>query len=107
MKLSSGLTHITHGGSESGECILFIHGLGGNSTNFEPLISASGVDKTHRIITFDLEGHGLTPLSGTELTVASFAESAKEVLDNAGVKSAIVIGHSMGGVRSIPKRFVS
>ena len=62
------------------------------------MITASNVEKTHKVIKFDLEGHGLSPLSGQDLSIPVYANSVKEVLDNAGVKQAVVVAHSMGGV---------
>jgi len=77
------------------EPTLFIHGLGGSRANIGPIIEASG----HvRLITFDLERHGLSPLSGNEVSIVNYAESAKAVFDVRGVEKAIVIGHAMGGV---------
>ncbi|ORY28180.1 putative hydrolase [Naematelia encephala] len=98
VKLPSGWIHLDTTGAESGDTIIFIHGLGGNSTNFAPLISASGVEKTYRVVTFDFEGHGLSPLSGDGLSIATIAESVKEVLDHVGAKTAVVVGHSAGGL---------
>lgn len=46
------------------EAILFIHGLDGSSANIRHVIEASGLACTRKIITFDLEGHGLSPPSG-------------------------------------------
>ncbi|KAG6372560.1 Alpha/Beta hydrolase protein [Boletus reticuloceps] len=79
------------------EPILFIHGLGGTGANIGPVIEASRLASTRKIITFDLEGHGLSPLSGNEISLVNYAESARAVLDVHGVDKAVVIGHSMGG----------
>ncbi|KIJ67186.1 hypothetical protein HYDPIDRAFT_107906 [Hydnomerulius pinastri MD-312] len=104
LSLPSGLAlHVEHTLAPSSPSpapapILFIHGLGGSSANFGPLIEASGLSLTHQIITFDLEGHGLSPLSGNEVSIMNYAESARSVLDAVGVEKATVIGHSMGGI---------
>lgn len=107
LTLPSGLNlHVEHtspppGVSAAQEAILFIHGLGGSGANIGPVIEASGLASTRKIITFDLEGHGLSPLSGNEVSIANYAESARAVLDVHGVEKAVVIGHSMGGVCSV------
>ena len=104
LSLPSGLNlHVEHtspppGLSTAREAILFIHGLGGSGANIGPVIDASGLASTRKIIRFDLEGHGLSPLSGNEISIVSYAESARAVLDVHGVEKAVVIGHSMGGV---------
>ncbi|KAG8215743.1 putative hydrolase [Butyriboletus roseoflavus] len=104
LTLPSGLSlHVEHtsppqGVSAALGAILFIHGLGGSGANIGPVIEASGLASTRKIITFDLEGHGLSPLSGNEISIANYAESARAVLDVHGVEKAVVIGHSMGGI---------
>ena len=98
MKAQSGFLHVEASGIASGPAIIFIHGLGGNSTNFAPLISAAQLGKSHKIITFDWEGHGLSPLSGAGINLEGIAESVKEVLDSVDSQQATVVGHSMGGV---------
>jgi pimeloyl-ACP methyl ester carboxylesterase len=80
------------------QSIIFIHGLGGWHNNYEPVVRKAELAKTHRIIYFDLEGLGLSPLTGSPVTVKTYAQSVKEVLDHIGVQKAIVVGHSMGGV---------
>lgn len=80
--------------------IVFVHGLGGSTANYVALIEASGVDKTHQVISFELEGHGRSPFTpGKELTIESFAQSIGEVLESVKVKYPVtIVGHSMGGV---------
>jgi pimeloyl-ACP methyl ester carboxylesterase len=77
--------------------IIFIHGLGGWHKNYEPIVRKAQLAKTHRIVYFDLEGLGLSPLTGSPITIETYAQSVKEVLDHVGVQRAVVIGHSMGG----------
>lgn len=78
---------------------MFIHGLGASSVVYLPLIEASGVDKTHQVVVFDLQGHGLSPLKlDVDLTMEDYAESVKTLLDTIQVKQAIIVGHSLGGV---------
>ncbi|KZP22785.1 putative hydrolase [Athelia psychrophila] len=90
--------HAEVSGPESAPAILFIHGLGGSLNFYHPAISALGLDKTHRLVLFDLEGHGRSPLSSSELSIAGFAADAKALLDHLGLKKAHVVGHSMGGL---------
>lgn len=101
VKTSSGNLHINVTGKESGPTVLFVHGLGGSAENWVPLIAATGIEATHKIVTFDFEGHGLSPLSGNGVTVDALAESVKSVLDAVDSKKAIVVGHSMGGVSRV------
>jgi len=50
------------------------------------------------VLTFDLEGHGLSPLYTTNISIESYAENVKNVMDGAGVQRAVIVGHSMGGL---------
>lgn len=101
LKANSKALHVEISGPESGPVILFFHGLGGSLNFFRPIINMTGVDKTHRLVLFDLEGHGRSPLSSdgsSGLSVEGFADDAKLLLDDLCVKTAHVVGHSMGGV---------
>ncbi|KAL1967839.1 hypothetical protein VTN77DRAFT_2528 [Rasamsonia byssochlamydoides] len=84
----------------SGSPIVFIHGLGGSSEHYTPLISALSLDKSHTVHLLDLEGHGLSPTSAlSALSIESFAADIKGVFDHAGITSssgATLVGHSMG-----------
>ncbi|GAA5872918.1 hypothetical protein JCM8547_003264 [Rhodosporidiobolus lusitaniae] len=95
----------THG--TSGPLFISLHGLGG-STNLFPLASAlsspeSG--KGFRVVRFDFEGAGKSPLAPAsggetkELTVEGFVEDVKSVLEFAGWKEGekvVLFGHSLG-----------
>lgn len=98
LKSSSKPLHVEVSGPESAPAILFFHGLGGSLNFFRPAIDKAGLDKTNRLILFDLEGHGRSPLSSSELSLLGFAKDAKALLDDMGISKAHVVGHSMGGV---------
>lgn len=86
----------------SGPPIVFVHGLGGSSEHYTPLISALSLDKSHTVHLLDLEGHGLSPTSAlSPLSIESFAADVKGVFDHAGITSssgATLVGHSMGAL---------
>lgn len=82
--------------------ILFIHGIGGSVAIHEPLIQASDVKKTHRVITFDLEGFGKSPISSptAEFSVEGYVEDVHEVLEVLKIADPVtIVGHSFGAVR--------
>lgn len=43
--------------------IIFIHGLGGSSEYFSPLVTSLSLADSHSLHFIDLEGHGLSPTS--------------------------------------------
>lgn len=83
-------------GTENGPPVFFIHGLGGSSNYFYPLIAK--LQSTHSLHLLDLEGHGLSPTSAlSAVSIASFAEDFYHMSQVAGVnKNVTVIAHSMG-----------
>jgi pimeloyl-ACP methyl ester carboxylesterase len=85
-------------GSEDGEPFLFLHGLGGTSNYFAPLISTLAKSNTRSLYSFDLEGHGLSPTSAANaLSISSFAADTVAICRHANIKDGLtVIAHSMG-----------
>ncbi|MBU2546934.1 MAG: alpha/beta hydrolase [Proteobacteria bacterium] len=74
--------------------LVFIHGWACDSSFWrlqEPVFSDG-----HRVLLVDLPGHGQSDKPEIVYTQALFARSIQAVLDNAGVTSAVLIGHSMG-----------
>lgn len=49
-----------------------------------------------RVITIDLPGHGKSDKPDVEYSMAFFARSIANVMDSAGIQSAILVGHSNG-----------
>jgi pimeloyl-ACP methyl ester carboxylesterase len=84
----------------SGEdSIILIHGLGGTTECWYPLISTLSLEKSHSLHLFDLEGHGISPTSPLSvLSMASFADDLKGIYEHAGISSATIIAHSLGSL---------
>lgn len=89
--------------------VLVIHGLGGSTSNGYALIEASKIGGSHRVISFDLEGSGKSPLFAStsiglgKLCIEAFAEDARFLLEALKIDGPVsIIAHSMGGVRSVP-----
>lgn len=55
-----------------------------------------GLSKRYRVLTVDLPGHGQSDLA-PEYSMDAFADAVSEVMTEAGVKRATLVGHSMGG----------
>ncbi|KAK0119360.1 hypothetical protein ONS95_010812 [Cadophora gregata] len=84
-------------GDASKPPIIFIHGLGGSSEFFNPLISSLDLDNTNSLHLLDLEGHGLSPTSAkSTLSVSSYAEDFHALAKLAKISQATIIAHSMG-----------
>jgi 2-keto-4-pentenoate hydratase/2-oxohepta-3-ene-1,7-dioic acid hydratase in catechol pathway/pimeloyl-ACP methyl ester carboxylesterase len=92
--------YYSRSGPESGVPIVFIHGLGGSHTSFLPLIHTLGLEYTHTVHLFDLEGHGASPTHPLSvLSISSFASDLAGVFSHAGIQDgegAVIVAHSMG-----------
>lgn len=83
--------HVTGGGESA---ILFLHGLGGDFTNWRPQLDEFASD--HRCIAWTLPGYGSSPALQT-LTWPHLSDLIVRLLDKVGVDRAHVVGLSMGG----------
>lgn len=83
-----------------GSPIVFVHGLGGSSEFYTPLINSLGLDKSHELHLSDLEGHGLSPTSPLSvISIESLANDLAGVFGIAGLSSTsgtTLVAHSMG-----------
>lgn len=86
-----------HAGVTSGQPIIFIHGLGGSSEFYTPLIATLELEKSHSLHLMDLEGHGLSPTSAAStISISSYASDFHALAQHAKISGATVIAHSMG-----------
>jgi pimeloyl-ACP methyl ester carboxylesterase len=76
-----------------GPVVVMVHGLGGTSTFYEA--QARTLQASHRVIRFDLEGHGRSPLVGTP-NIATWAADVLALCDHLGIEQFHLVGHSMG-----------
>ena len=80
----------------SGETLLLIHGLGYARWGWEPVLPAL-VDRFD-VILFDNRGIGESDAPPGPYTAAEMAADAVQVLEEAGVERAHVVGTSLGGM---------
>lgn len=78
----------------SGEPILFLHGIGGNATNWDPQVA--GLSDRFRCIVWTMPGYGTSPALD-DLTFPALADAAARLLDHLGLDQAHICGLSMGG----------
>jgi 3-oxoadipate enol-lactonase len=78
-----------------GEPVLMIHGLGGTSNTFTPVLAAFA---RHRTIRFDLPGSGRSHRVEAPLSLALFVDKTRLILERTGIERAHVVAHSMGTI---------
>ena len=93
--------HLTKAGSHrlfteqtgDGPVALLIHGLGGATTVYEPQVKA--LAETHRVLRYDLSGHGRSPYAGPS-SIDGWVDELLALLDAQGIDQAALVAHSMG-----------
>ena len=76
------------------EALVLIHGWTCNLDNWRDQIP--DFEKRSRVIAIDLPGHGQSDKPQIAYTMDLFARAVDAVLRDAGVKRAVLVGHSMG-----------
>jgi pimeloyl-ACP methyl ester carboxylesterase len=88
-------TRLRYLAAGEGEPLLLVHGLGGAAANWlalAPLLLA-----TRRLLVPELPGHGGSSALPAALSLNAYADRLGFVLEQEGVASAGVVGHSLGG----------
>jgi len=79
---------------EGHSTLVFLHGLGGDHSNWQPQIV--DFSKDHRCVAWTLPGYGVSPPMEA-LTWPNLSDMLARVLDDLGVHRATIVGLSMGG----------
>ena len=79
---------------------VFVHGLGGSTNFYEPLLKSSHLEDKYKCIRYDLEGHGLSPTESTSIvSISSYVVDLAAVVEKfkqAGDPPLVLVAHSMG-----------
>jgi len=78
-----------------GDAIVCVHGLGGTSNTWTPLMPALG---RHRVVRVDLPGSGRSQAAEGALSMTRFVEALVSVCARLGITRAHWLGHSMGTI---------
>ena len=77
-----------------GRPLIILHGLFGSSTNWNTLSKALAAH--YRVLAVDQRNHGGSPHTD-DLSYALLAEDLREFMQQQGLATAYLLGHSMGG----------
>jgi len=78
-----------------GDAVVCVHGLGGSSNTFTPLMPAMS---RHRVLRVDLPGSGRSQAAEGPLSIARFADALALVCGRLGIARAHFVAHSMGTI---------
>ncbi len=95
----------------SGEAIIFLHGLGSNSSDWQQQVEY--FSREYRVITIDCRGHGHSDKPAEKYTIPLFSDDILQLINSLQLSSFHLVGFSMGGMISFqiavdnPKRIKS
>jgi pimeloyl-ACP methyl ester carboxylesterase len=95
----------------SGPPVVLLHGYSTASSVWAPYLTELAAQ--HRVLAFDLPGHGRSDSLRSTFTHRGAAESLLEALDSLGISTVDVVGHSSGGLIALhmallrPERILS
>jgi pimeloyl-ACP methyl ester carboxylesterase len=78
----------------AGPSIVLIHGMAGSLTTWDPVFA--DLARSCDVIAIDLPGHGSSSRS-RDYSLGSLAASVRDILDALEVKTATIVGQSLGG----------
>lgn len=79
----------------AGPSIVLIHGMAGSLTTWDPVFA--DLARSCDVIAVDLPGHGTSSRLRGDYSLGSLAASVRDILDALEVKTATIVGHSLGG----------
>jgi pimeloyl-ACP methyl ester carboxylesterase len=79
-----------------GEPVLLIHGLGSSRQDWDPQMAE--LSTRHRVITYDVRGHGESSKPRSRYSLQQFGEDAAALIRELELGPAHVVGLSMGGM---------
>ena len=81
--------------SGNGECLVLIHGFSDNMNMWYNQVPE--FEKHCQVLTYDVRGFGRTQAAGDNYSMRVFADDLYELLKALAIRSACVLGYSMGG----------
>jgi pimeloyl-ACP methyl ester carboxylesterase len=79
-----------------GPPVLLVQGVGVAGAGWTPQVDA--LSRRFRCLAFDNRGMGMSQPPGARVTVEQMAEDARALMDAEGMRSAHLVGHSLGGL---------
>jgi pimeloyl-ACP methyl ester carboxylesterase len=84
--------HVVRGGGPPP--IVFVHGFACAQADWDAQVAH--FSPRHRVVTVDLRGHGASAGTADECSIERYGADVAEVMHALDLRSAVVVGHSMG-----------
>lgn len=78
-----------------GPAVVCVHGLGGSSNTWTPLMPALA---RHRVVRIDLPGSGRSQRAEGEISIARYTDAVLSLMSRLAIDRATLLGHSMGTI---------
>lgn len=96
LPVDGGSIYMSQDGPHDAPALVLIHGTGSSLRSWDPVVPMLAT--SYRVIRIDLLGHGRSAKPADDLyAMEQQGHRVGQVLDQLGVKHAIVVGHSTGG----------
>lgn len=82
-------------GPDDGPPVVLIHALGTDLTIWDGVVAAL---PRHRILRFDLRGHGSSDVPAAPYAMGALIRDAEQLIDHFALREAVVVGLSIGGL---------
>ena len=79
----------------AGPSVVLIHGMAGSLTTWDAVFA--DLAQSCDVIAVDLPGHGMSSRLRGDFSLGSLATAVRDILDALEVKTATIVGHSLGG----------
>jgi len=79
-----------------GPALVMIHGIGARRATFDGMVA--GLKDRFTCITYDLRGHGLSPMPEGRFGLDDLVDDLEELRARLGIEKAHFAGHSLGGM---------
>ncbi|MEW6652153.1 MAG: alpha/beta hydrolase [Bacteroidota bacterium] len=76
--------------------LLFVHGWGWDQSLWKEQVSK--FSSSHKVVTIDLAGHGLSGNKRKSYTIKAFSDDVIAVINKLKLTKVILVGHSMAGI---------
>ena len=79
----------------AGPSVVLIHGMAGSLTTWDAVFA--DLARSCEVIAVDLPGHGMSSRLRGDYSLGSLAAAVRDILDALEVRTATIVGHSLGG----------
>jgi len=90
-----GRRYVAYTTAGQGEPLLLVHGLGSTRRTWNGILDSLAA--THTVIAPDLPGHGESDPPAGDYSLGAYAVGLRNLLISLGLRSATLVGHSLGG----------